>query len=153
MPFPLPLSAAQFCPDPWGDLREVQRVLKPGGTLVLGLRLKNPARRFLGGLGHTEDEVAAIGTLLAEAGFTGISARRCQRGQERTAYRVAARKRARNAPSGGSLSSMRAWTPRIALRYSTVTPSTSTRWKARLRASGVEPPGLVSLRNASSRAS
>ena len=36
--------------------------------------------------------------------------------------------------------------------YSTVTPFTSRRWKARLRASRVGPAGWVSLRKASSRA-
>lgn len=39
------------------------------------------------------------------------------------------------------------------VRYSTVTPSTSSRWTARLRASTVGPSGRISFRNASSRAS
>ena len=50
----------------------------------------------------------------------------------------------------------RAWAPRTVPsteRYSTVTPSTNIRWKARLRVSRVAPPGRVSLREASASTS
>ena len=58
--------------------------------------------------------------------------------------------------SASSKSATRACAPRIApasVRYSTVTPSTSIRWNARLRGSSVAPSGRVSLRKASSKAS
>ena len=58
--------------------------------------------------------------------------------------------------AGLSKSMTCACAPRMAplcARYSTVTPSTSIRWKDRLRASRVAPSGRVSLRNASSNAS
>ena len=58
--------------------------------------------------------------------------------------------------AGSSKSTTRACAPRTAppsVRCSTVTPSTSIRWKARLRASSVAPSGRVSLRKASSSAS
>jgi hypothetical protein len=58
--------------------------------------------------------------------------------------------------SGSSKSITLAWAPAMdpsGRRYSTVTPFTSRRWSARLRASSVGPSDRVSLRKASSSAS
>lgn len=85
------LNSFQFWPMPANDLLEVRRVLADGGVLLLGLRVKNPARRFLGHIGFTEAQVREVEGLVGGAGFTEVRTERRERPPDVAAF-VAARR-------------------------------------------------------------
>jgi len=70
------VNSFPFWPNPPEDLREVRRVLRLGGRLVLCLRTADPRRRLLLGWGVTEAEVERARDLLAEAGFREVCTER-----------------------------------------------------------------------------
>lgn len=75
----LAVNSYYFWPRPEADLREVRRVLKPGGTLALGLRAQDASRgapynrRSL-----TEEQIAAIAHTLARAGYELTATKRAR---------------------------------------------------------------------------
>ncbi len=81
----LPFEAASFdkglavnCVQHWddlaGDLAEVKRVLAPGGTLLLGLRLANPNAGRFSSPGFEAAQIAAIRRAVSAAGFREVAA-------------------------------------------------------------------------------
>lgn len=56
-------------PDQAGALREIHRVLKPGGQLMLCLRMKHPTRTKFVAPGHTAEDIPRIQETLDRAGF------------------------------------------------------------------------------------
>jgi SAM-dependent methyltransferase len=72
----LAVNSYQHWPDPEASVREVARVLQPGGVLVLGLRLHDPAASAWTGPGFQPAEVDAAEQTLVRVGF---AVRRVQR--------------------------------------------------------------------------
>lgn len=70
------VNSVQFWPRPEDDLREVRRVLRHGGRLVLGLRIRDPHRRFMRTVGFTEAEVREVEGLVRAAGFREVRVER-----------------------------------------------------------------------------
>ncbi len=79
----------QFWPNPELDLTEIQRVLKPGGRLILGLRLHSDSH-FAMAPGFKEEEVEEIAGLVRWVGFQEVRIERRELG--RTAVCVVARR-------------------------------------------------------------
>lgn len=63
-------------PDPRIDLLEVRRVLRPGGRLILGMRMRAAAPGGLRAPGHDEDGVQRMVRLVQEAGFRQVRTER-----------------------------------------------------------------------------
>ncbi|HLH68246.1 MAG TPA: methyltransferase domain-containing protein [Candidatus Dormibacteraeota bacterium] len=74
-------------PSPLQDLREVRRVLRLGGRLVLCLRVRDPRRRLLAVPGMTEAEIETVPRLLEEAGFRDLHIERRSVGMALIAHR------------------------------------------------------------------
>jgi SAM-dependent methyltransferase len=67
---------------PVGDLREVRRVLRPEGTLLLCLRVALPRRSPFAAPGLTEEDFERTEELVREAGFSGLRRERRRAGRE-----------------------------------------------------------------------
>jgi ubiquinone/menaquinone biosynthesis C-methylase UbiE len=87
------LNSLQFWPSAEAGLRELRRVLAPGGRLVLGQRLrKEGAGRFdRSRFGMTDERLAALVRTLEGVGFRDVSVARRAIGDETVAALVAAR--------------------------------------------------------------
>lgn len=79
------MSAANSFPfwsDQEADLREVRRVMAPGGLLLLCLRLEAPSQSWRLAPGFTEQELAAVQSLLRGVGFRAVRTERRHLGRE-----------------------------------------------------------------------
>ena len=80
------INSYQFWPDPEDDLKEVRRVLRSDGRLVLAVRVKEGNR-----LGLTPEQLAAIEQLVRRSGFHDVSLK-VQQVRFMTAANVVAKK-------------------------------------------------------------
>lgn len=70
----LSVNSLFYWPDPARGVREIRRVLRPGGALVLGLRDKAAIDKIgLGALGYWSPHQEEIEALLKDAGFDPVS--------------------------------------------------------------------------------
>lgn len=75
----LAINSYYFWPRPEADLREVMRVLKPGGTLALGLRAQDASRGALyNRMSFSEEQIAAIAHTLARVGYELAAVKRAR---------------------------------------------------------------------------
>ncbi len=75
----LAINSYYFWPKPEADLREVMRVLKPGGLLALGVRAQDASRGAMyNRRSLTEEQIAAIAHTLARAGFELVATKRAR---------------------------------------------------------------------------
>lgn len=79
LPFPdsdfvkvLAVNSFYFWPDPEADLREVCRVLRDGGTLLIAVRKRDPAARTDVAISLTDDDLHAIEATARRAGFAAV---------------------------------------------------------------------------------
>jgi ubiquinone/menaquinone biosynthesis C-methylase UbiE len=64
------VNTFQFWPHPEQDVKEVYRVLKPGGLFILAVRGRDPAAKAdFNRLGFSETQIQEIASLLKQAGF------------------------------------------------------------------------------------
>lgn len=79
------VNSFQFWPSPLSDLREVRRVLTPGGRLVLGMRQRLTAHpRSL-----TPEQFMAVRRLLGQAGFGAVDQVERRHGRGTAVYVIA----------------------------------------------------------------
>lgn len=77
----LAVNNYQFWPNPELDLTEIQRVMRPGGRLVLGLRLHSDSPLALAP-GFKDEEIAEIVGLVRWVGFQDVKITRQRLGRE-----------------------------------------------------------------------
>lgn len=80
------VNCFQFWSAPVDDLREVRRVMRYNGLLVLGLRMKRPTHGFMANVGFTKDEVEEVERLVREAGFRDVKVERRRLPRETATY-------------------------------------------------------------------
>jgi ubiquinone/menaquinone biosynthesis C-methylase UbiE len=69
----LSVNSLFYWPDPARGVREIRRVLRPGGALVLGLRDKSAIDKIgIGALGYWSPHQEEIEALLRDAGFDAV---------------------------------------------------------------------------------
>lgn len=78
------VNSFHLWPSPEKDLREVRRVMKEGGLLLLSLRMKHPRQNRFMPPGFTEEEVEQVRGMLERAGFRKIRKVVRQAGREVT---------------------------------------------------------------------
>ncbi len=68
----LAVNNYQFWPNPEFNLDEIRRVLRQGGLLALGLRMKDSGKKFQLAPGFSREEVEEIAGLVRWVGFHGV---------------------------------------------------------------------------------
>jgi ubiquinone/menaquinone biosynthesis C-methylase UbiE len=76
------VNSVQFWPGPARSLAEVRRVLRPGGTLLLGIRLHDPAAGRFTSPGFREEQLDAVQRAVADAGFHDVAVERRHAGRQ-----------------------------------------------------------------------
>jgi SAM-dependent methyltransferase len=89
LPFPdahfdrvLAVNSVQFWPGPDRSLAEVRRVLRPGGVLLLGIRLHDPTAGRFASPGFREEQLEAVRRAVTAAGFEDVRVERRRAGRE-----------------------------------------------------------------------
>ncbi len=80
----LAVNNYQFWPNAEHNLVEIQRVMKEGGKLVLGLRMKEPNKAFQLAPGFSQEEVDEIAGLVRWVGFRDVRLVKRKVGREAT---------------------------------------------------------------------
>jgi len=77
------VNSLQFWPEPEAGIREIHRVLSPGGRLVLALRMRRTdvGRYSRSRFGFTEKRAVAVRQMLEKTGFTPSATTREIRGE------------------------------------------------------------------------
>jgi SAM-dependent methyltransferase len=89
LPFPdahfekvLAVNSVQFWPGPGRSLAEVRRVLRPGGLLLLGIRLHDAGAGRFASPGFRDEQVERVRSAVAAAGFGDVRLDRQRAGRE-----------------------------------------------------------------------
>ena len=89
MPFPdgrftkvCAVNSFHLWPSPEKDLREVRRVMREGGLLLLSLRMRHPRQNRFMPPGFTQEEIEQVRDMLQRAGFRNVRMVVCQAGRE-----------------------------------------------------------------------
>lgn len=69
----LAVNNFQFWPEPERNLHEIQRVMRPGGRLVICLRSNRSGRILRSVSGFTEDQIREIAGLVRWTGYSDVS--------------------------------------------------------------------------------